>query len=160
MALQLTSRDFENEAAIPDVHSKDGGNISPALSWTGVPEETRSLTLIVDDPDAPVGLFTHWIVYGIDPRTTDFKQHLPNAPKLPNGARHGVNGFGEIGYGGPQPPSGTHRYFFHLYALDTDTDMPGGLTRQEIDGAIAGHVIEEATLMGRFEHRAKTRGAR
>jgi Raf kinase inhibitor-like YbhB/YbcL family protein len=159
MPLKLSSRAFANEASIPDVHSKKGGNISPPLEWTGVPDQTRSLVLIVDDPDAPKGLFTHWIVYGLNPRTTSLAERQPVTSELPDGARQGVNGFGESGYGGPQPPSGTHRYFFHLYALDTDTDMPAGLTRQEIDGAIEGHVIEEATLMGRYSSRERTRAA-
>lgn len=160
MALTLTSRAFREGAAIPDKYSKDGGNVSPPLEWTAVPEETRSIVLIMDDPDAPAGLFTHWIVYGINPRTGKLDEFTSGSSQLPNGARQGLNGFGETGYGGPKPPSGTHRYFLHLYALDTDTDMPPGLTRQEIDGAIEGHVIEEAVLMGRFQHREKTRAAR
>jgi len=154
MSLKLTSRAFINGGTIPDVFSKQGGNHSPALAWTGIPAETRSLALIVDDPDAPAGLFTHWLMYGIDPGLTELKEHLPPSGILPNGARQGVNGFREHGYGGPKPPSGTHRYIFHLYALDTDSDMPAGLTRQELDGAIAGHIIEEATLMGRYRHHA------
>jgi hypothetical protein len=113
--------------------------------------------LIVDDPDAPKGLFTHWIVYGLTPDTSGLDEHQPNMPRLPNGARQGVNGFGETGYGGPQPPEGTHRYFFHLYALDTETDIPPGLNREEIDGAIEGHVIEEAALMGRYTNGERTR---
>ncbi len=159
MALKLTSTAFANEGTIPGIHSKKGGNVSPPLTWTGVPDETRSLALIVDDPDAPSGLFTHWIVYGIDPKTNELKDRLPSRPELPGNIRQGVNGFGDCGYGGPQPPSGTHRYFFHLYALDTDTDMPGGLTRQEVEGAIEGHILEEATLMGRYRRRAGTRAA-
>jgi len=159
MALTLTSRAFQNEAAIPEKYSKDGGNISPPVTWTGVPKETRSLVLIADDPDAPAGLFTHWIVYGINPHTAELEANLPHAGHLPGGARQGRNGFGETGYGGPKPPSGTHRYLFHLYALDTDSDMPPGLTRQEVDGAIEGHIVEEAVLMGRFAHRAKSRSA-
>lgn len=160
MALKLTSRAFGLNGTIPEKHSKDGGNISPPLEWTGVPEDTTSLTLIMDDPDAPAGLFTHWIVYGIDRRTTELSEHLPQTVQLPNGARQGMNGFGEIGYGGPKPPSGTHRYFLHLYALDTDTDMPPGLTRQEIDGAIHGHVIAEIAIMAYYQHKEKTRAAR
>jgi Raf kinase inhibitor-like YbhB/YbcL family protein len=104
-------------------------------------------------------LFTHWIVYGIDPAIRELPEHQPQAGELPNGARQGVNGFGETGYGGPQPPSGVHRYFFHLYALDTDSDMPPGLSRHEVDGAIRGHIIEEAKLMGRYEVRETTRAA-
>lgn len=160
MSLTLTSTAFENEAVIPARHSKKGGNISPALAWSGIPAETTTLVLILDDPDAPSGLFTHWIVYGIDPSSRELPEHQPSSGELPSGARQGLNGFGEIGYGGPQPPSGTHRYFFHLFALDTDTELPPGLTRQEIDGAIQGHIIEEATLMGRYKSAENTRAAR
>ncbi len=159
MSLTLKSPAFRNEGAIPEKHSKKGGNVSPALSWTGVPANTRSLVLIVDDPDAPAGLFTHWMIYGMKPEMTELPEHLPATGELPNGARQGINGFGEIGYGGPQPPSGTHRYFFHLYALDTDSDMPPGLTRQELDGAIVGHIIEQTQLMGRYQKCEKTRAA-
>jgi Raf kinase inhibitor-like YbhB/YbcL family protein len=159
MSLRLTSRAFQNEGTIPDKHSKQGGNISPPLSWTGVPEGTTSLALIVDDPDAPSGPFVHWLVYGIPPGTTELAEHLGPTQELPDGTRQGRNGFGDLGYGGPQPPSGTHRYFFHLYALDTDTDMPAVLSRQELDGAIEGHVIEEAQLMGRYKHHAETSAA-
>ncbi len=154
MSLRLTSRAFQNKGVIPDKYSKLGGNISPPLAWTGVPEGTTSLALIVDDPDAPSGLFVHWLVYNIQPGTTQLEEHQPATPELPNGARQGVNGFGDLSYGGPQPPSGTHRYFFHLYAVDTDVDVPAGLTRQELDGAIEGHIIEEAQLNGRYQHRA------
>jgi len=159
MAFSLTSSAFRNESPIPDRYSKKGGNISPPLAWTGVPNAARSLVLIVDDADAPKGLFTHWIVYGIDPATRELPENQPHSGELSNGARQGVNGFGETGYGGPQPPSGEHRYFFHLYALDTDTDMPPGLDRQEIDGAIQGHIVEEAKLMGRYQSRGNTRAA-
>jgi Raf kinase inhibitor-like YbhB/YbcL family protein len=152
MSLKLTSNAFPNGGTIPEIFSKHGGNQSPALAWTGVPADTRSLALIVDDPDAPKGLFTHWILYGINPKVNALKGHIPAKGTLANGARQGINGFREQGYGGPQPPSGTHRYVFHLYALDTDTDMPEGLTRQELDGAIEGHIIEEATLTGRYAH--------
>jgi Raf kinase inhibitor-like YbhB/YbcL family protein len=160
MSLKLMSRAFQNQGVIPEKYSKQGGNISPPLAWTGVPEETTSLALIMDDPDAPSGVFVHWLVYGISPHTTELEEGLPPTGQLPNGARQGVNGYGDLGYGGPQPPSGTHRYFFHLYALDTDTDLPAGLTRQELDGAIEGHVIEEAQLMGRYQSREHTRTAR
>lgn len=153
MSLSLTTRAFQNEGPIPDEFSKQGGNVSPALEWTGVPDGTRSLALIVDDPDAPSGLFVHWLVYGIKPGVNTLEEHLPATAELPGGTRQGRNGFGDLGYGGPKPPSGTHRYFFHLYALDTETDLPGGLNRQELDGVIHGHVIEEAQLMGRYEHR-------
>ncbi len=137
MPLKIVSAAFANEAPIPEVYSKKGGNVSPARSnGPGVPEKTISLALIVDDPDAPKGLFTHWIVYGLVPKTSGLAERQPAAPELPNGARQGINGFGESGYGGRQPPDGTHRYFFHLYALETETDIPAGLTRDEINGVI------------------------
>lgn len=160
MPLEITSTAISPESSIPEVYSKEGGNVSPPIAWTGVPPETRSLVLIVDDPDAPKGLFTHWIVYGLTPKTTSLAEHQPVGGDLPNGARQGLNGVGETGYTGPNPPSGTHRYFFHLYALDTDTDVPSGLSRQEIDGAVEGHILEEATLMGRYTFREKTQTAR
>jgi len=153
MPLKISSKAFAQEGNIPDVHSKQGGNVSPALEWTGAPDRTASFVLIVDDPDAPKGLFTHWIVYGMNPETSGLTEHQPDTPELPNGARQGLNGFGELGYGGPQPPSGTHRYFFHLYAIDKDTKFPARLTRQEIDDAISGHVLEQAVLMGRYTAR-------
>ena len=157
--MKITSHAFANEAPIPEVHSKQGGNVSPPLEWTGVPDQTVSLALIVDDPDAPKGLFTHWLVYGLKPDTRGLAEHQPATGELPNGARQGLNGFGESGYGGPQPPEGTHRYYFHLYALDTETDLPAGWTREEINGVIEGHVIADTTLMGRYTNREKTRAA-
>lgn len=155
--MKLTSGAFQHEGTIPESHSKNGGNVPPALQWSGVPEDAVSLVLIVDDPDAPSGLFTHWLVYGIDPTTTEFPERLPATGELPNGARQGKNGFGDVGYGGPRPPSGTHRYYFHLYALDTDTGLPAGMTRDELEGVIRGHVLAEAELMGRYKARESTR---
>ncbi|HEY7390891.1 MAG TPA: YbhB/YbcL family Raf kinase inhibitor-like protein [Bryobacteraceae bacterium] len=153
MALKLTSRAFRDESTIPEKHSKNGGNISPGLEWTGVPEGTKSLALIVDDPDAPSGTFVHWLVYGIPPTASELREDMPNTQMLPNGARQGRNDFGEIGYGGPQPPSGVHRYFFHLYALDYEPSLRAGASREEVDRAIDGHAIEDADLMGRYQQR-------
>ena len=155
----LKSRAFSGGSSIPDHHSKQGGNVSPALEWTGVPDNTESLALIVDDPDAPKGLFVHWVAYRIPLDAGKLPEGVPAQPELPNGMRQGENGFGDTGYGGPQPPSGTHRYYFHLYALDTDLDLPPGLTRQELDGAIHGHVLAEARTMGTFQYREWTRTA-
>jgi Raf kinase inhibitor-like YbhB/YbcL family protein len=152
MALTLTSRGFQQEGMIPEKYSKEGGNISPPLAWRDVPEGTKSLALIVDDPDAPSGVFVHWLVYAIPPSTTELEEDIPVTGTVAGGARQGRNGFGEIGYGGPQPPSGTHRYYFHLYALDYDPSLPAAASREEVDRAIQGHVIEEAELMGRYQH--------
>ena len=153
MALKLTSRAFQHEGFIPDKYSKAGGNVSPPLAWTDVPHATKTLALIVDDPDAPSGVFVHWLLYGIPLTTTELDEDIPATPTLRNGARQGRNGFRELGYGGPQPPSGTHRYFFHLYALDTELPLAAGASRQELDQALGGHVLEDAQLMGRFQHR-------
>jgi Raf kinase inhibitor-like YbhB/YbcL family protein len=153
MALRLTSTAFRPEGTIPDQYAKNGNNISPPLAWDGVPDRTESLVLVMDDPDAPSGLFTHWLVYGMNAAIPGLHEKQPAGPELPNGGRQGLNGFGDLGYGGPQLPHGTHRYVFHLYALETDTHLPAGLTRQEIYGAIEGHILEEATLMGRYTSR-------
>lgn len=152
MAMKLISRAFPDGGMIPEKHAKDGGNISPDLKWMGVPDNARSLALVVDDPDAPSGVFDHWLVYGIPPDTLELTENQPAAETLPNGARQGHNGFGETGYGGPQPPSGVHRYLFRLYALDYDPPLSAGAGRQELDEAIKGHVLEKAELMGRHQH--------
>lgn len=159
MKLTLTSSAFQNEGKIPTQYARKTGNVSPPLAWTGVPEGTRSLALIVDDPDAPSGVFVHWLLYGIPPNVTSLRENQALTPELRNGARQGVNGYGELGYGGPQPPSGTHRYFFHLYAVDTELDYPAGLSRQELDGAIQGHILAEAVLMGKYAQAEKARTA-
>jgi Raf kinase inhibitor-like YbhB/YbcL family protein len=157
MSLTLRSDAFEEGGTIPDKHSREGGNISPRLSWSGAPEGTRSLALIVDDPDAPSGVFVHWLLYGIPPSLSGLEENLPANEALRDGMRQGRNGFGDIGYGGPQPPSGTHRYFFHFYALDAALDLRPGVRREELDKAMKGHVLEEAKLMGRFESRKRGR---
>ncbi len=159
MNLTLTSSAFAHEGTIPEKYSKDGGNFSPPLAWTGVPDGTRSLALIMDDPDAPSGVFVHWLAYGIPAATPGLREGVPPTRTLANGMRQGRNGFGEFGYGGPQPPSGTHRYFIHLYALDNNLELPNGASREELDQAIRGHVLAEAELMGRYSHREKTRAA-
>jgi Raf kinase inhibitor-like YbhB/YbcL family protein len=110
------------------------------------------LALIVDDPDAPSGVFVHWLVCRIPAALGKLDEGQPAGPTLRDGIRQGRNGFGEVGYGGPQPPSGTHRYFFHLYALDSELDLPSGFNRDQLDRAIKGHVLEEAQLMGRYQH--------
>jgi Raf kinase inhibitor-like YbhB/YbcL family protein len=152
MGLQLTSRGFEHRDIIPDRYSREGGNTSPPLAWTDVPPAAKSLALIVDDPDASSGVFVHWLLYGLAPGTTKIEEGQSAAPALANGARQGLNGFGVLGYGGPQPPSGIHRYVFHLYALDIDVALPSGTSRQELDRTIQGHVLEKAQLMGLYRH--------
>jgi Raf kinase inhibitor-like YbhB/YbcL family protein len=149
-SMNLSSPVFQPGEAIPDRYSRRGGNVSPPLVWSDVPENAKSLALVVDDPDAPSGTFVHWLVYRIPPNTTSLKEGMATREELPDGLRQGANDFGGLGYGGPQPPSGTHRYRFHLYALDRNPDVPPGAQRKEIESAIRGHVVEETELVGRY----------
>ena len=143
--MKLTSASFQNGNKIPPKFSREGGNVSPALRIENAPAKAKSLALVVDDPDAPGGLFTHWLVWNIDPKTNVIEEG--SAPKS---AIEGSNDFGSSGYGGPQPPSGTHRYYFKIFALDQALSLPAGAKRGEVDQAMRGHVIAQAQLMGRF----------
>jgi hypothetical protein len=144
--MRITSQSFRNGEFIPQQYSRYHNDKSPPLRIEDVPAEARSLVLIMDDPDAPSGLFTHWVVFDIDPKTTEIgEDHAPEAP-----ARQGQNSWGETQYGGPRPPSGEHRYFFRLYALGKRLDLPRGSTRDQIEQAMNGHVLETADLMGRY----------
>lgn len=143
--MKITSPAFHHGEFMPRQYTRYDADKSPPLRIEGVPANTRSLVLIMDDPDAPRGTFTHWIVFDLDPKTVDIgEDHAPEQ------ARQGSNGWGETQYGGPRPPSGEHRYFFRLFALDTKLDLPRGSTRQEVEGAMRGHVIDTAELMGRY----------
>jgi Raf kinase inhibitor-like YbhB/YbcL family protein len=156
--MKLVSSNFENGKEIPNRHSKDGGNVSPALEWSGIPDRARSLALMVDDPDAPQGTFVHWLLCGLSPESDGLPEGAGSSP--PRGVRGGRNGFGEIGYGGPKPPSGTHRYFFHLYALDKELDLPQGFDRQKMESAMREHILATAELFGVYTHReSDTRAA-
>ena len=146
---KLASRAFANGEAIPRRFTCDGKNVSPPLAWSGAPAATQSFALIVDDPDAPGGTFTHWILFNL-PAGTQLLRPAMKASKLPPGAALGVNGFGKEGYGGPCPPSGEHRYIHHLYALDTTLGSLDKPNRQQIDAALTGHVLGEATLIGKY----------
>jgi Raf kinase inhibitor-like YbhB/YbcL family protein len=149
MAIDVTSTAFEEGGAIPARYTCDGLNISPPLQWSSVPDGTRSLALISDDPDAPSGTFVHWVIYNLPPDTRRLPEDVPNRETLPSGAVQGVNGAGTLGYRGPCPPSGTHRYFFKVYALDTELDPGGG----DLVGAMEGHVLAEGRLMGTYRRR-------
>jgi len=145
MSLAVTSTAFAPGGAIPKDHTCDGKDLAPPLEWSGVPAGTKSLALIVDDPDAPVGLFTHWLVWNIDPKTTEMAEN-----SVPAGAVQGTNDYPGRGYDGPQPPSGTHRYYFKIFALDKKLDLPSGAKRKELDRAMSGHVIAQGECMGRY----------
>jgi Raf kinase inhibitor-like YbhB/YbcL family protein len=147
-SMKIASSAFAEGAEIPVKYSRGGEDINPPLHIEGTPGNAKSLVLIMDDPDAPVGLFTHWLVWNIDPSTTQIAEK-----SVPKGAVEGTNDYPTAGYGGPQPPSGTHRYYFKIFALDTMLDLPAGAKRKELDKALNGHVIAEGQYMGRFTHR-------
>lgn len=147
-SMELTSTAFSHQQMIPSQYTCDGDNISPPLSWNNVPKNTRSLVLIVDDPDAPHGTWDHWILFNIPPHVTSL---VKNVSVLPGGAKEGVNSWGKTGYGGPCPPSGVHRYIFALYALDNVLSFDDTPTKKRIIQAIDGHVIAQATLIATYE---------
>ncbi|MBI5466490.1 MAG: YbhB/YbcL family Raf kinase inhibitor-like protein [Candidatus Kerfeldbacteria bacterium] len=143
--MTITSSAFKPNESIPPRYTCDGENISPALEFFEVPENTQSLALIVDDPDAPAGTWTHWIVWNINP---GIKQITEGATPL--GATEGTTSFGKPGYGGPCPPSGQHRYVFKLYALDTVLDLKPSANVAALQSALSSHTIGQAQLMGRY----------
>jgi Raf kinase inhibitor-like YbhB/YbcL family protein len=141
--VQLTSPAFDTNQPIPAMHTSKGEGVSPQLVIAGVPAGAQSLALIVHDPDAPSGDFTHWVAWNISATTT----LLPEG-RVPEGTLQGVNDFGTIGYGAPSPPSGTHRYIFELYALDTPLPLQTGASRTSLESAMNGHIVAQAQLMG------------
>ena len=150
MAIHLSSNAFTEGAMIPQRYSCDGENISPPLFWTGVPSGTRSLALICDDPDAPVGTWDHWVLYNIPADATGLPESVPEKAVLDTGAVHGSNSWGRIGYGGPCPPGGTHRYFFKIFALNTLLDLKSGATTSQLLETMEGHILGQGQLMGRY----------
>jgi len=150
MAITITSSAFKEGGMIPSKHTCDSVDVSPPLSWSGVPHMAKSLALICDDPDAPSRTWVHWVLYNIPPDTNSLTEGVPPDSTLPNGAMHGFSDFKRLGYGGPCPPSGTHRYYFKLYALDTMLKLEGRVTKQVLLDAMTGHVVAEGALMGRY----------
>jgi len=145
--MKITSSAFQEGGNIPPKFSCDGANTSPPLQISSVPSEAKSVVLIADDPDAPSGLFTHWAVWNISPQTSTIGEG-----STPKGVQ-GTNDFGRSGYGGPCPPSGTHRYYFKIFALDRGLDLPFGAKRSQLDAAMKGHVIAQGELMGRYSRK-------
>lgn len=143
--MNITSSAFSPGADIPSTYTQDGENTNPPLAITDVPPQAQSLALIMDDPDAPRGTFTHWVVFDLDPKVGVI---LDNT--APYGATQGKNTAGTTAYRGPKPPSGTHRYFFRVYALDKRLGLPDGASRSEVEAAMQGHVLATAELMGRY----------
>jgi Raf kinase inhibitor-like YbhB/YbcL family protein len=149
--MELKTPAFPQEGSIPKRFTADGADVSPALSWHSAPAQSQAFALIMEDPDAPAGLWTHWTVYDIPAKTSSLAENQAKAPVLGDGSKQGKNTWGRLGYNGPAPPPGKpHRYFFKLYALSTPLGINGGATRQELDAALKGRVLAEAIFMARY----------
>lgn len=148
--LQLKSSAFGSGSPIPSQYTCDGADISPPLAWSDPPLKTGSFVVIAEDPDAPVGTWTHWVLFNIPAGARGLAEGLPKTPSLPDGSRYGENSWGRADYGGPCPPGGTHRYFFKLYALDGMLDLSAGATKDQVTQAMQGHVLAKAEEMGVF----------
>jgi len=151
MSFEISSPAFASGEAIPSKLSCDGDDASPVLAWTEPPTGTQSFAIIVDDPDAPMGTWVHWVVYNIPASTRELEENMPNILELNNGIMQGFTSAGTLGYHGPCPPSGTHRYFFKLYALDTTLSLPAKTDKEKLLAAMDGHILANAELMGTFK---------
>lgn len=144
---------FENHQPIPAKYTCDGEDISPILKFMNIPEKSKSLAIIVDDPDAPRGTFDHWIVWNLSPDLHRLSEGAWEMKGLASKPRQGINGFGQVRYRGPCPPPGkAHRYFFKLYALDAMLELAEGARKQELEKAMEGHILEKAELIGTYKH--------
>lgn len=149
--LELKSDAFQQGKTVPEKYTCDGDNISPQLSWGRPPEGTKELVLICDDPDAPVGTWDHWVLYGLAPDTIGLPEGVPTTKEIERGGLQGKNSWGNIGYGGPCPPKGlAHRYFFKLYAVDDALDLKPGATKKDVLKAMEGHILAQGELMGKY----------
>lgn len=147
MQIQLSSPAFQDGGQIPKQYTCDGQNISPPLEWTGVPQEAKSLVLIVDDPDAPSGAFLHWVLFNLEPGLTE----LPEGVTPGSLGEQAANDFRKPGYGGPCPPKGpAHSYFFKLYALDRTLSLGAGATKQDAEKAMQGSVLAQGQMIGKY----------
>jgi Raf kinase inhibitor-like YbhB/YbcL family protein len=155
MGMKITSPAFAQDQSIPRVHTCDGRDLSPSLAWDGIPPGTQSLALVVDDPDAPDPAaprmtWVHWVLYNLPPDATGLPQGV-EPEDLPAGTREGLNDWKRLGYGGPCPPKGRHRYFFKLYALDTRLPNLSAATKAALEQAMAGHIVAKAELVGTYQ---------
>ena len=153
MGFEIKSTAFQQDGMIPFRFTCDGEDASPGLTWSDPPKGTRSFALICDDPDAPMGTWVHWVVYNIPPDKRGLEEAYPKDRKQPDGTLQGMTDFRKVGYGGPCPPGGTHRYYFKLYALDTVLSLSPGATKKELLEAMKGHQLAEAQLMGRYKRK-------
>lgn len=149
--ISISAEAFRDGEMIPAEYTGDGRDISPALSWSGIPQSTKGVALIMDDPDAPRGTFVHWILYNIPADTGGLPKAIPVKDTLDDGSRQGKTDCGENGYCGPAPPPGKpHRYYFRIYALDTKLDLPPGASRSGVEKAMEGHILAKGELMGKY----------
>jgi Raf kinase inhibitor-like YbhB/YbcL family protein len=152
MTLAISTTSFPHGGDIPRKFTCDGADASPELSWIGAPAATQAFALIADDPDAPVGTWTHWVLFDLPATTASLPEGVSKMDELPSGGRQGRNDFRKIGYGGPCPPPGkAHRYFFKLYALDAKLNLEPGASKQEVEQAMQGHILAQAEWMGKYK---------
>lgn len=157
--MKIESPAFEHNQFIPAKYTCQGEDVNPPLKISDVPQEAKSLALIIDDPDAPMGVWVHWTVWNITPRTEEIAGNSvpnrapwdPNSPATPLSAEQGITDFGKPGYGGPCPPSGTHRYFFKLYALNVMLDLSPTATKADLEKAMQGRILAQAELFGLYQ---------
>jgi len=151
MTIELTSTAFRQGETIPREYTGDGRNVSPPIQWGDTPAHTKSFALICEDPDAPRGTFTHWVLFNMPAECRELSAGVPQEAALPNGTIQGTNDFGKVGYGGPAPPKGKpHRYFFKLYALDRRLEPSAGATSKQLLVAMKEHVLAEGQFMGTY----------
>ena len=151
MEIKITSSAFEDGGLIPAQYTCDAKDISPPLQWEAVPDATASIAVICDDPDAPMGTWVHWVLFNLPGDTKELAENFPDDETLPDGTRQGITDFGSTGYGGPCPPSGTHRYFFKIYALDKKIELATIADKAKLLEAMAGHIIGQGQLVGKYK---------
>ena len=151
--LEVTSSAFEEAGMIPSQYTCDGQNVSPPIAWRGVPAGSVTIALICDDPDAPTGTWVHWVAYDLPSSVDELPEGVPLGEALTGGGKQGRNSSRETGYSGPCPPGGTHRYYFKVYALDSEMGLKPGATKKELLKAMEGHILGQGQLMGRYERK-------
>ena len=154
MNIQITSTAFSEGQPIPRKYTGEGSDISPPLAWTNAPANTKSFTLIADDPDAPMGTWVHWVLYDLPAGTNALPEDVAKTQYIAGNAKQGLNTWPRLGYGGPYPPPGKpHRYFFKLYALDRMLELKPGATKKDVEAAMKGHILAEGQLMGTYQRK-------
>jgi hypothetical protein len=149
--IKVTSKAFQEGGMLPKEYTCDGANVSPPLAWDSAPRETKSFALIADDPDAPGKTWVHWAAFNLPASASALPENVPAQDQIAGGGRQGTTDFRKVGYGGPCPPSGVHRYYFKLYALDTELALDSSATKDQLLKAMEGHVLAEGQLMGKYQ---------